>query len=239
MSRDPDRDLEWAGCYNVRDLGRLPAAGGGQTRWGAVVRCDTLDRLTERGWAALAAHGVRTVIDLRTPGEHRVGTGHRPDWLTVLPLPLDGEPADAGLREYFGTPIYLRSLLERRPDRCVAVLAALADAPAGGVAVHCVAGRDRTGIIALLLLALAGVDPHVIAEDYERSGERLRPLYAELGEVDQGGLALSRLTSRGWDARQALVDLVDGLDVVGYLRSAGLSAADLDTLHARFVHPNE
>ncbi|GAA2372481.1 tyrosine-protein phosphatase [Dactylosporangium salmoneum] len=229
------RDLEWDGCYNVRDLGGLAGAAGARTRWGAVVRCDTLDRLSGRGWGSVAAHGVRTVIDLRTPGEHRVGTGYRPDWLTVISLPLDDDPADAGLREYFGTPVYLRSLLERRPRRCAEVLAALAAAPAGGVAVHCVAGRDRTGIIALLLLALAGVDPHAIAEDYERSGERLRPLYAALGEVDRGGLALGRLAAEGFDTRQALVDLAGGLDVAAYLRAAGLSAADLDTLRARFI----
>ena len=62
------RDLCWDGCVNVRDLGGLPVAGGGTTRWGAVVRADNPGFLTRVGWAALAGHGVRTIIGLRTVG---------------------------------------------------------------------------------------------------------------------------------------------------------------------------
>ena len=67
----PHRHLDWNGCFNVRDLGGLPAADGRLTRWGAVVRADAVDRLTESGWAALQAHGIRTVIDLRNDSELR------------------------------------------------------------------------------------------------------------------------------------------------------------------------
>jgi hypothetical protein len=107
-----DRDLAWDGCHNVRDLGGLPAGGGRRTRWGAVVRSDTPDRLTEAGWAAAAAHGVRTIVDLRTPGEHRTGSGHRPPGMTVIDVPLH-EPGEA--HEHGGTPLYLRAFLERHP----------------------------------------------------------------------------------------------------------------------------
>ena len=55
-----------------------------------------------------------------------------------------------------GTPLYYRPFLERKPERCVAAVAAVADAPPGGVLVHCGIGRDRTGLVALLLLALVG-----------------------------------------------------------------------------------
>ncbi len=54
----PDRHLDWDGCFNVRDLGGLPAAGGGVTRWGAAVRADALDELTDAGWAALGELGA-------------------------------------------------------------------------------------------------------------------------------------------------------------------------------------
>jgi hypothetical protein len=52
------RELVWEGCLNVRDLGGYPAIGGGQTRWGALIRADTLSRLTPAGQAALADYGV-------------------------------------------------------------------------------------------------------------------------------------------------------------------------------------
>ena len=44
-----ERNLDWQGCYNVRDLGGLPLADGGQTRWGSIIRADVLGRLTEAG----------------------------------------------------------------------------------------------------------------------------------------------------------------------------------------------
>jgi hypothetical protein len=64
------RELDWDGCYNVRDLGGLPTAHGRTTRWGAPVRADAPSGLTEAGWRAVRDHGVTTVIDLwrRTSG---------------------------------------------------------------------------------------------------------------------------------------------------------------------------
>jgi protein tyrosine/serine phosphatase len=230
------RDLDWPGCHNVRDLGNLPVAGGGSTRWGAVVRSDTLDRLTPAGWSAVAAHGVRTVIDLRTDGEHRVGSGYRPPWLTVLPLPLD-DPAEARRHEFYGTALYSRSILDRRPAECAAVLAAIATARPGGVVVHCVAGRDRTGMIALLLLALAGAAPAAIAEDYERSAERLRPLFAKLGEADESIASRRRLSEHGLTAGEVIRSTLDDLDIEKYLHATGLDADRIDALRTRITRP--
>jgi protein-tyrosine phosphatase len=64
-----ERRLSWDACFNVRDLGGHPIVDGGQTRWRAVVRADTLCRLSETGRAALVDYGVRTVIDLRSARE--------------------------------------------------------------------------------------------------------------------------------------------------------------------------
>jgi hypothetical protein len=60
-----NRHLDWDGCHNVRDFGGLRAAHGRETRSGAVVRGDSVDRLTATGWSALLEHGIRTIIDLR------------------------------------------------------------------------------------------------------------------------------------------------------------------------------
>ena len=59
------RRLGWPNCVNAPDLGGLPTIDGQMTRWGAVVRSDSLDRLTVAGWRALEEIGVRTVVDLR------------------------------------------------------------------------------------------------------------------------------------------------------------------------------
>src|SRR5947208_3342116 len=53
-----DRNLDWQGCFNARDLGGLRTDDGRTTRRGAVVRAESLDRLTAAGWSALQAHGI-------------------------------------------------------------------------------------------------------------------------------------------------------------------------------------
>jgi protein-tyrosine phosphatase len=65
-----------------------------------------------------------------------------------------------------GTPLYYRPFLDAKPERIAAVLTAIARMP-GGVIFHCGAGRDRTGLISLLLLVLADVMPEAIVADYE------------------------------------------------------------------------
>jgi Tyrosine phosphatase family len=43
------RHLDWDGCFNARDLGGIPLVGGGETRWGAVIRADNIDALSPSG----------------------------------------------------------------------------------------------------------------------------------------------------------------------------------------------
>ena len=185
------RDLDWDGCRNARDLGGLPTADGGRIRRGALVRADSLERLTAGGWAALEAHGVRTVIDLRNHDELGEDAAPRPAGVTTIHLPLDGmedtEFWDQWVdRPEFGTPHYYGPWLERFPDRAARVLAAIAQAEPGGVAYHCMGGRDRTGLVTMLVLAAAGVAAEAVAEDYALSNENIpdeviAAFYEELG----------------------------------------------------------
>ena len=166
-----DRHLHWEGCSNVRDLGGL-----GGIRRGALVRADSLQQLTAAGWAALEDHGVRTVVDLRNPDEIAEDTAPRPPGLTTVRFPLDGmedtEFWDDWLhRPEFGTPHYYGPWLERFPDRASSALAAIARAEPGGVAYHCGIGRDRTGLITMLLLATLEVPAPLAADDYALSAE--------------------------------------------------------------------
>jgi protein-tyrosine phosphatase len=165
------RHLHWDGCTNVRDLGGL-----GRIRPGALVRADALQHLTAGGWAALDAHGIRTVIDLRNPDEIGEDDAPRPDHLTTVRIPLDGmEDTEFWSRwtsrPEFGTPHYYGPWLERFPDRASRALAAIARAEPGGVVYHCGVGRDRTGLITMLLLAALEVPADAAAEDYALSPE--------------------------------------------------------------------
>ena len=75
--------------------------------------------------------------------------------------------------------------LERFRDNVAAAVRAVARAPEGGVVIHCVGGKDRTGLLAAFLLHLAGVDDETIAADYALSEERLLPRHDVLPDSDQ------------------------------------------------------
>jgi hypothetical protein len=218
-----ERRLEWDGCRNVRDLGGLRTADGRVVRRGAVVRADALDRLGAAGWEALVAHGVRTVVDLRNDDELGRDAAPRPAEVETVRLPLDGVHD----REFwdvwsatpaFGTPAYYAPWLERFPERAVTAVRAVAHAAPGGVVVHCGRGRDRAGLVTLLLLTLLGVPADVIAADHALSGEDDDQVVAWY--VAEG-------TSREAAVAAAVATVPRAL--------AGLGADDLGALRARML----
>lgn len=184
-----DREITWEGFHNARDLGGLPAGRRHVTRRQALIRSADLRFVTAAGWQAAYDAGVRTIIDLRNddevrepagPGATALGGSARlppvaggrqaPTGMRRVHVPLDGIE-DTAFWRYLneerlnGTPLYYRPFLERKPDRCAAAVAAVARAAPGGVIFHCSAGRDRTGLLTLLLLSVAGVPEEIIAAD--------------------------------------------------------------------------
>lgn len=236
------RHLDWKGCFNVRDLGGLPTTDGRRTRWGAVVRSDALDGLTAAGWTALIEHGVRTIIDLRNDDERGPDASPRPTRVITRHLPLDGTEDRAFWNAWdtgpqFGTPLYYRPHLERFPNRSAAVIAAVAHAEPGAVVFHCAGGRDRAGQIAMLLLALVGVAPDNIAEDYELSHERLGTRCAAHGEENLGPLLKAFLADEGTTAGEVIIATLARVDVDAQLRAGGLTDRNLATLRRRLLSP--
>jgi len=175
------RALEWEGCLNVRDLGGVALAGGGETRYGTLIRADNVRRLTDEGWRSLAAHGVGRIVDLRWPEELDEDPPRDVD-IDVVHVSLLGEldpDFSDDIRDYMaaGDPAgywavsYTRILRKFAPNFAHA-LAAIADAPGGAVVFHCAGGKDRTGLVAALLLRLAGAPIEEIAHDYALTAER-------------------------------------------------------------------
>jgi protein-tyrosine phosphatase len=236
------RHLDWDGCFNARDLGGFRTADGRVTRGGALVRADDVARLTNAGWSALQRHGVRTIVDLRNDDEIRADAAPRPEGVSTVHVPMDDD-ADTEFWQYCwsndldGSPLYYQPFLDRKPERCAAVVAAIANAGPGGVAFHCVGGRDRTGLITLLLLAVVGVAPEDIASDYELSADRLDSLYAALGIENQNPIIAEILARKNTSARALLLAILETLDVDAYLRSGGLNEDGLAAVRARLVGP--
>lgn len=173
--------LNWPGLVNARDLGGLPTRAG-VMRHGAFVRSDHLNELTDEGAQALQAYGVRTIIDLRYREERAERPGYfeiTPDpAIAFVPISLSGETEDAEypLMHHVGDLLlWNQRQLEHGRRNIAAVMRAINAAPAGGVLFHCHSGKDRTGIIAQLLLLVAGVDESTVVADYMITNERLGP----------------------------------------------------------------
>jgi len=221
------RILAWEGCNNIRDLGGLNTLDGRLTRLGAIVRGDSPSRLTPAGWEALYEYGVRTIITLRTHGMEEPELDFELPYgdIQIIQAPIEDITDDEFLERYaltelWGTPMYFKDAYERWPDRHAAVITAIAQAQPGGVLFHCIRGHDRTGIISLLLLSLAGVTPNDILMDYELSVD---PERDEL---------LAKFDS---SVREVIFNTLKSLDAENYLLNAGVSPQDIGVVRKKLL----
>lgn len=238
------RHLAWEGCYNVRDLGGYLTRDGKTTRWGAVVRTDNLARLTEAGRASLLDYGVRSIIDLR-----------RPDELAEYPNPFAEagdhgvtytnvsliDPAASAPENFTTLSNDYKRILDNFAPAMAEIMQAIAAAPEGAVLIHCMAGKDRTGMVAAILLDLAGVSRETIAEDYALTAEYLRPLDQEWlengpGEREERAEQQAKFLPRA----EVMLEVLSHLDeryggVEEYLVQAGVSRQDIERLRARLI----
>jgi protein-tyrosine phosphatase len=222
-----ERVLIWEGCTNVRDLGGLSTCDNRMTHWGAIVRSDNPARLTAEGWSALYAYGIRTIITLRTHGmaENELNFTPRYSDLVTVQVAIEDITDMKFIQQWaatdlWSTPLYYKDALRRWPERHAAAISAIARARPGGVLFHCVRGNDRTGVIALLLLALVGVTPDEILADYELSPD------PERDEI----LAREHTSVRG-----AILSALEGLNIDGYLSMGGVSQDDLAAVRKRLL----
>src|SRR3984893_60131 len=168
---DQKRLLHFPNLLNARDLGGYSTVDGAQTRWRSLVRADDLAQLTAEGVQALADYGIETVVDLRWPEEAAQHPSPLPAALPHVRYErislLTHTEDEWRLRSRDAAKeLWKCGGLEHVREELRWVLAFVAAAARGPLLFHCVAGKDRTGLIAALLLALADVEPDAIASDY-------------------------------------------------------------------------
>jgi protein-tyrosine phosphatase len=204
-------------------------------------------RLTDAGIRALLAHGIRTLIDLRASYELAIDPplfahpGPHADSVLYLHRPFfeqeewDASPAATEERT---AQMYIY-MLESFRHRAGAIMQAMVDAPPGGVAFHCHSGKDRTGLIAALLLALAGVPAGEISADYALSSEFLQVESAWWiehgpGERQDREREIQQHASRRGVMENVLHSLTDRHgSIEAYLLQTGMTRRDVERLRNR------
>jgi len=211
---EPVRKLSLSGCVNFRDLGGYPTGDGRRLRWRTLFRADGLARLDADDCAQLADLGLATVIDLRTVGEVEQRGRFPMETFEVeyhhLPL-TDVLPPQEDLSRYdepaFVTSRY-RQLFTEGSGSLAQAVRILADPGALPAVFHCSAGKDRTGILAALVLGFLGVPRPVIVDDYALSAEAMVALLARLkvefadaaDEIDRYAPAVTSVSPHTMDA---------------------------------------
>lgn len=170
--------LPLEGTSNTRDLGGYATKDGHSTKWHVFLRSDDLFDLTEKDKAFLASYGLKTVIDLRSKAEQ-----------AIRPSPYEQDPKvdfynvslfeNANPKVMVTLPLdilksmYIEMMLVHQ-DEIKAVLTMMANATEGTILFNCAAGKDRTGVIAMLLLGLVKVPNRDIVSNYEVSFTNLK-----------------------------------------------------------------
>ncbi|MFN2321711.1 MAG: tyrosine-protein phosphatase [Trueperaceae bacterium] len=239
-----DRFLALRGTTNTRDLGGLPLIGGGSTVLGRVWRSDAPLVLAPEDLGALARLGLTTVVDLREAGELALEPNALLGHPTVVVHHVEvwrlvndrgGRPVDP----YDITAFYVAAL-DHAGDAFAEGARLIADAP-GAAVFHCTAGKDRTGVLAALLLEAVGVPRAAVIEDFALTHDRIETvrerLLAEAVRQGVDPLQFGRLLGATTDLIEPALAHLDRRHggAVAYLQNAGVDDGTLARLRAKLA----
>jgi len=239
-----DRLVDFQGAHNFRDLGGYPSELGGTTRWGVLYRAAALSEMTADDLAELESLGIRTVFDLRRDDEREMAPDPVPTVHVCLmshvfanaQMPERDTLVDHDHGVQFMRQLY-SGLLAHAGHEMGRLIGMIADGAVPAV-FHCTAGKDRTGIVAALILRAVGVARETVLDDFELTNRYVtRETHAAMYQrmIDHG---MSPEAAAGMfaAARESMAAALDELDDVyggaeAYLTGpAGLDAAAIARL---------
>ncbi|PHS24617.1 MAG: hypothetical protein COA84_08980 [Robiginitomaculum sp.] len=252
------RFIPLEGVHNFRDFGGWAAKNGQNVKSGLLYRSGHLSRASETDQATINALGLQTLADLRQPSEREREPNILPDPApaTIFETAHGGyedAPHLAFLREgnltVQSVHDYMISAYQRIPDEPhhQRIFADLFKQLRHGepVLIHCAAGKDRTGILAALILLSVGVDSDQVYEDYMLTNvavdiDGLLPSIAkrisEQTGQDVEPQALRPMLGVETDFLDATFDAIGPLDA--YLENTlGVSDADRQALQDTLLVP--
>ena len=216
-----DRLIAFEAATNFRDLGGYPSTLGGEVRRGMLYRAGRLDRMTASDRAQYEELGIATVIDLRRDDERELAPDPMPTVHLCLMSRVQAntpvrDPAtmvdhDHGVQ--FLRDLY-SGLLEHASAEIGTLFTTLATPGAMPAVFHCAVGKDRTGLIAALLLTWLGVERELVLDDFEASdghvGQHQRDeLVRRMAERGIGAEAAAGILGASRESMQSVLDELD------------------------------
>lgn len=243
------RTVALAGVFNFRDLGGYPTRDGRTVRWHTLFRADGLDRLTPGDVEMLRAYGLRTVIDLRMhheleergrfPVDTYPVTFHH---LSVMDKTWDREGA---ARDDLPAADFLHAryteMLDEAGSRYADALRLLAADEALPAVFHCAAGKDRTGLLAMLVLGTLGVGHDDIVEDYALTSATMDAFRAHATRDPSAAEGLARMPVMFFaadpDAMSRLLSDIESAhgSVRGFVQALGVGPDVIAALEAKLL----
>lgn len=160
--------------FNTRDLGGIPTKDKNIVAWKKLFRSDDVCRLTDNDMAFLEEYGIGAVIDLRTNNE-RVASDYPLEKSSIvrnyhIPFVVDENIQDIS-KTTLDMSLYdfYVQMIEEQQSIVKELFTAVHESRDKGLIFHCAAGKDRTGVLASLLLGLLEVDEKDIIANYETS----------------------------------------------------------------------
>jgi protein-tyrosine phosphatase len=242
-----DRHVRLEGAVNFRDLGGYVGLDGRIIRRRVLFRADSLSHLSHADHAEIRRLGIATVIDLRSEAE--LAKGRFDSELTPVRflhaplLPSVDRPRDVEFDPFMLGTAYA-AMIEDAAVHVAAAIEAIADPGSGPVVFHCTAGKDRTGVLAALLLSLLGVDEETIVEDYALTARAMVALRTRIEARDP---QLAAQMAQGDNARFSaapsnMVQLLAAIrerwgSAESYALAIGLSTGSIEALRAKLLEP--
>ena len=236
------RWLPMEGCVNFRDLGGYRNGSGQTVRWRRLYRSDALQDMTQADTAlAIDKLNIGLVVDLRNSDEaERDGRGPLPgagtDYRHIPLLEERGFPPFTGQDVVERLSTTYQWLAHNSGARVATAVNAIAEAE-GGVVFHCSAGKDRTGLMAAMLLEVLGVDAETIEADYLLTNEAVEGILRRIQAMQPHASPTTQSLATQPLALQRFRDTLhrEYGGAEAYLRTHGVTAETLASLRRNLL----
>ncbi len=239
MQYTANEPLKVAGGLNIRELGGYVNEDGIRLKTHKLLRGDDLSNLTEEGIKELQEYGIQVCIDLRRYEEKKeLDPFYKSNTLVYHSIPINGE---VNMQSPPGDLLYelYVCILEKHSQTLLRELRIIA-AEEAGIVFHCTAGKDRTGVTAMLILSICGVAKEQIIADYEPSGKNIeKQVKKQKQQLEEAGIKGVReeiFESKADTMRRTLEYLEEKYDgSVNYLRKIGLSELEIEQIRKKML----